>query len=834
MNNQVSISSDEDGAILLQQALEHHRAGGLQQAENLYRRVLKIYPHHPDANHNLGVLAVQVNQPKAALLFFKNALDNAPDHPQFWLSYLDVLIKTGQKVAALDIASKPPEFGNNARAYYNFGVSLQELLKINEAAASYRRSLMIDDCFAQAHANLGNVQNSLGNFDEAIKSYQRALELEPNLVEIHNSLGVVLQTIRHFGEAELSYKRALQINPNYVQALSNIGSVYCATGRIDHSIASYRRALEINPRHADTHNNLGFALLTNGMLESAIASFRNAILIQPNFALAYANMGNAFKQLRLFESALESYRRALEIKPDDADIHNNMGNALQSLGLLQDAIVCYRRALAIKPDMAMVHNNLGVALQESGNLDSAVESYKQALEIKHDFAEVHGNLGNALKDMGRLDEAVVSYRNALKIKSDFTDVYSNLLLIINGLPNQAAEFLLAEARNFGEIVAANARPYVEWSNTPDLSRSLKIGLVSGDLRNHSVGYFIEGILAALTSRPSGRLNIFVYSTHFRSDELTERIKKCCNGWQSAVGLSDENLARQIRNDKIDILIDLSGHTAYNRLPMFAWKPAPVQVTWLGYFATTGVEAIDYLVADPWTIPEDEACHFTEHIWHLPETRLCFTAPEIRLNVSKLPALTNGYVTFGCFNNLIKMNNDVVLLWSQILNKVARSRLFLKAPQLRDANVRQKTIERFGEYGIGGERIILEGFSSRSEYLEAYHRVDISLDPFPFPGGTTSVEGLWMGVPVLTMAGKRFIPRQGFGFLMNAGLHDWVAVNNDDYVNRAVLHANDLLSLSTLRKQLRSQVLASPIFDSARFAGNFESAMVGMWEKWCNK
>ena len=347
-----------------------------------------------------------------------------------------------------------------------------------------------------------------------------------------------------------------------------------------------------------------------------------------------------------------------------------------------------------------------------------------------------------------------------------------------------------------------------------------------------MGYFIEGVLKSLTTQFAEQLEFYAYSWSPRTDTLTERIKACCQDWRTVVGQSDETLARQIHDDGIDILIDLSGHFDSNRLPMFAWKPAPVQVSWLGYFATTGVAAIDYLIADPWTLPETEEAYFTEKIWRLPETRLCFTPPDIDVEVSPLPALTNGYVTFGCFNSLAKMNDDIVSLWSRVLASVPDSQLFLKAKQLKDDSVRQNTIERFAAHGVDADRLILEGSESRARYLAAYHRVDIALDPFPYPGGTTSVESLWMGVPVLTLAGERFLSRQGVGIVMNAGLPEWIAADTDDYVSRAASHAGDLQRLAALRNKLRQQVLTSPIMDARRFAIHFEAVLRGMWRIWC--
>jgi protein O-GlcNAc transferase len=463
-----------------------------------------------------------------------------------------------------------------------------------------------------------------------------------------------------------------------------------------------------------------------------------------------------------------------------------------------------------------------------------VRSYCQALEINQDYQEAHFNLGSALQNLGQFDAAEESYRRALEINPDFGTAQSNLLFMHNYAASQEPQTLLAEARRFGKLAAKQARPFRAWRNAPEPDRCLRVGLVSGDLRNHPVGYFTEGVLASLSHQASGRLELFAYPSRLCADALAERIKASCRGWRSLVGVSDEMATQYIHEDSIDILIDLSGHTAHNRLPLFARKPAPVQASWLGYFATTGVAAVDYLIADPWTLPESEEANFTEEIWRLPETRLCFTPPTENVDVTPLCALSNGYVTFASFSNISKINDDVVALWARVLAAVPRSRLLLKAKQITELSVRHNLITQFAAHGIDAERLMLEGPVSRQEYFAAYQRVDIALDPFPYPGGTTTAEALWMGVPVLTLAGDRFLSRQGVGLLMNAGLPQWVAVSPDDYVARAASHAKDLNGLAELRAGLRKQALESPIFDTRRFAHHFEVALREMWRRWCRQ
>ncbi len=816
---------------VVQQLVTLFNTGQYVELESQARLLVEQYPLSGFAWKVLGI-SLKI-QGKEGLLALQKAADLLPGDVEAHINLgiaLNDLGRLDDAVASFRRALKiKPKF---AEAHSNLGNALSNLRRMDDAVASYRRALEIKPDNAEVLNNLGNAQSDLGRLADAAVSYRRALEIKPDYAEAHNNLGITLKNLGRLEDAVASYRRAVEIKPDYANAHNNLGVALNGLGHLDDAVASYRRALEIKPDYAEAHSNLGIALINLGRLDDAVASCRRALEIKPDYAEAYNNLGVALNNLGHPEDAEASCRRALEIKPDYAEAHSNLGNALKNLGRFDEAVASYRRALEIKPDHAETHSYLGIALKRLGRLDEALASYRRALEIKPDYAEAHINLGNALQDLGHLDDAVASFRRALEIKPDYTEAYNSLLFASNYLPDQPAEMLLTASQNYGELVARKARPYGDWHNVPDAGRSLRVGWVSGDLSNHPVGYFVESLLATLATDAAGRIELFAYPSHFKTDALTERIKACCHGWHSAVGLSDERLAGRIREDGIDILIDLSGHTAHNRLPLFAWRPAPVQVTWLGYFATTGVAEIDYLIADPWTLPEREEIHFTEKIWRLPETRLCFTPPNVDVPVSPPPALTNGHITFGCFNNLTKMNDAVVTLWARVLQSVTGSRLFLKAKQLGEASVRQSVLDRFAAHGIEGERLILEGASPRAEYLAAYSRVDVALDPFPFTGGTTSAESLWMGVPVLTLAGDRFVSRQGVGLMMNACLPEWIAADADDYVARAVSHAGDLQRLSMLRDGLRQQVLASPIFDAKRFAQYFETALRGMWAQWC--
>jgi predicted O-linked N-acetylglucosamine transferase (SPINDLY family) len=343
-----------------------------------------------------------------------------------------------------------------------------------------------------------------------------------------------------------------------------------------------------------------------------------------------------------------------------------------------------------------------------------------------------------------------------------------------------------------------------------------------------VGFFLEGLLAHIDP---ARIELIAYPTHHREDELTARIRPYFSAWQPLFGINDRDAARLIHAGSVHILIDLSGHTGHNRLPMFAWKPAPVQASWLGYFTTTGVAEIDYFLADEVGVPREQQAQFTESVWYLPDTRLSFTAPGFDLPVTPLPALTSGMITFGCFQNLTKLGNDVLELWAKILDALPDARLRIQYKQLNQPAPAEQLLHRFQRYGIARDRLMLHGPTKRAAYLAAHSEVDIILDTFPYTGGTTTCEGLWMGVPTLTLAGKSLLARQGASLLTAAGLEQWIANSKEEYVAKAIALASDHAGLAALRSVLREQVLASPLFDAPRFARNFEDALWGMWARY---
>jgi predicted O-linked N-acetylglucosamine transferase (SPINDLY family) len=486
----------------------------------------------------------------------------------------------------------------------------------------------------------------------------------------------------------------------------------------------------------------------------------------------------------------------------------------------------------IKPDYAEAYNNLGNSLRDQGKLDEAIACYRQALLIKPDYAEAYNNLGNSLRDQGKLDEAIACYRQALSIQSDSATTattYSNLLLTMQYMSTVTPAEVFSEHQRYAERyetpLKANWLPHPN-SRVPD--RRLRIGYVSGDFRNHAVTFFIEPILA---SHDKSQVEIYCYYNHTRHDSHTERIAAYADHWLVCSWMSDEALADRIRADGIDILVDLSGHTAYNRLPMFARKPAPLQATWIGYAGSTGITAMDYRITkagmDPPGLTER---YHSETLLRLPDTGVAYRPADDCPLVNPLPALTSGEFVFASLNNPIKTNPSVVELWARILNALPHARLMLGS--MTDSGTRQRVIDQFGQAGVATDRLILQPRMSLNDYLALHHKIDLALDPFPYNGGTTTMHALWMGVPVITLAGEHTVSRCAVSLLSRVGLDEFITHNEEDYFQLAVRMAQDLPGLDRIRQFLRERMSTSN-HGPQTVTRHLETAYRDIWRKWCD-
>lgn len=603
---------------------------------------------------------------------------------------------------------------------------------------------------------------------------------------------VNLYQSRRLTEATTLAEQLTRQFPDHPFAWKALGAMLRELGRIGESAHALRMAARLAD-DAESHNNLGLVLQDAGELGQAEASY------------------------------LEALRR----RPDLVEAHANLGRLYHATGRFADAETRLRAALRIQPRLAEAHNTLAALYKDCGRLAEAEQSARAAIACRPNYAEAYACLGAVLVAVGRLQDGEANLSQALQLRPDFLDAYSALLYVRHFRADWSLQAALDAARGYGKLASERAREPYTTRHAPAAPARLRVGLISGDLRDHPVGHFLEGLL---THVDGAVLEIFAYPTNRAGDALTARLRERCAQWSPIHGLGDADAARRIHDDGVHVLIDLAGHTAHNRLPVLAYRPAPVQVTWLGYFATTGVAEIDFLLADPVSVPPAHYAHFTETIWTLPDSRLCFTPPTAAVEVAPLPALARGLVTFGSFQNFTKINDTVLALWGRVLAALPDARLRVQNKPLADATVRSGFIARLQRAGIDAARVSLHGPQPRDAYLSAHAEVDLILDTFPFPGGTTTCEALWAGVPTLTLAGDRLIGLQGASLLTAAGLSDWIACDPAQFVERAVGKAGDPAGLSTLRQELRPRLLASPLCDAARFARNFEAALRAMWRQ----
>lgn len=711
------------------------------------------------------------------------------------------------------------------------------------------------------HARL---HHEAGRLAEAEAICQQILRQVPAEAEALHRLGLIAHQRRDHALAVELIGRALAARPAYPEALNNLGLIQQALGDIEAAVASHGRAVALKPDYALGHYNLGNALGRLGEWSGASESYRRAIALEPGFADAYANLGGALSQVEEWEGALSAFREALRLKPDAVPALVNLANLLRRRGRLDEALAAAERAAALDPQAGSVQHALGLALAAAGRPAEAAEAlrravaldpgdwqalvdlgqalrragafeesasrFRQAIASKPDLAAGHNGLAMVRVLQGRIEEAIESYNQAIELNPADTGYLSNLLLCLQYRAGvDRAELASAHAgweRRHGRRLRVQARPP---ANDRDPERRLRVGLLSGDFVRHPVGYFVTPLLAA---RDRAAVEIVCYSNRNEADDLTRQIEGLADRWILSHDADHRRLAEMIREDRIDILIDLSGHTGHNRLPVFARKPAPVQMTWAGYVGTTGLAAIDYLIADRFHCPPEEPYPGPERVIRLPDGYVCYAPPAYSPPVAPLPSRARGYLTFASFSNLAKLNQQTLGAWARVLSQVPGSRLLIQTFALKDAATRDAFAGRCAAAGIAADRLELRGPTPHDELLRAYHEVDIALDPFPYSGGLTTCETLWMGVPVVTFPGATFAGRHSTSHLNNVGLAELVASDLGDCIGRVVALAGDGARLEGLRQGLRARMAASPLCNAPRFARAFERALREAWRDWC--
>jgi predicted O-linked N-acetylglucosamine transferase (SPINDLY family) len=603
-------------------------------------------------------------------------------------------------------------------------------------------------------------------------------------------------------------------------------------GRLAEAEQIYREVLLAYPGHVFALHNLGLIALQTGRLDIAEQYITRSIQLDPSKAEFHSNLASVFNSQHQPSSAADAANRAIAINPKSVMSHFNLALALEMLEQSEKAIDAYRAALVLDPDNVVVLNNLGGQLRAGGQIEQAAECYRRAISISPGFAGAHLNLALVLKDQNRIVDAIASMRQAVKLAPTDAALHSNLLLLLHCHPQLTCRQLfdehLAWAQKHAEPLAAQIRPHTN-QRAPD--RRLRIGYVSSDFKRHPVAFFVEPVLRA---HNRSQFEIFCYASIASPDDVTRRLAALPLEWRDVTQLDDRRVAEEIRADQIDILIDLSGHTALNRLLVFAQRPAPIQATWIGYPNTTGLSSMDYWITDRYLHPpgQTEKSHI-EALLVLPETFALYQPPDEAPSVQKTRASASGAITFGCFNSIAKLSMLVIELWSRVLKSVPRSRLHLKDAALQDASVRRGLAGQFQAFGITDDRLQFSGWEPLAGYLDAYREIDILLDPFPFTGHTTSLHGIWMGVPLITLAGDSHIFRRGVSILENLQLRELIATSPDHYVEIAVNLAADAPRLRALHAGLRQRLAESPLMDAPRFMQHFEAALRSAWASYCS-
>ena len=822
---------------MMQQAVSHHQARRLSEAETLYRGILQEHPDHPGALHMLGILAMELGQPALAVQLLRKVVSLVPRRAEAHNDLGSALGSTGQLDQAIEVCREALRLNPAlAEAHNNLGVFLREAGELEGALSACSKAVRLSPAYADAHDNLGNVLVDLGRYQEAADAYRQAIRLSPSKAEAHVHLGFALVGMKQYEQAITACRQAIALDPANASAYLCLGNIFQAQSRFADAIAAYRQSLDRDPEDSTTHNNLGVSLLASGEAEESLAAHRRALQLAPRSAEAHCNIGVALQALHRHSDAIEHYREALRANPSFASAQNNLGNTLLELGRIEEALSALRRAIELEADAPAPHYNLSRALKVSGSWDEAMAECDEAIRLEPGYAKAYNHLGNCYKDQGRLDQAIQCYQKAVEFDPDAPWFHSNLLYALCFHPDYDAERLRIEHAAWDRLYAQPLKNgNSEFRNERSPSRRIRIGYVSPDFCAHVVGL---NILPLLREHSAAEVETYCYANVQHPDEVTGVLQGLCNHWRDIFGVRDEKVAEMIRADEIDILVDLSLHMGGGRLLVFARKPAPVQVTFAGYPGSTGLEAMDYRLTDPYLDPPGlHDAHYQEKSLRLGHSFWCYDSEAMSLGmetpppVAPLPAMETGILTFGSLNNFCKTNSRVFQLWAQVLRSVEKSRLILRCGE---GSHRKEVLAQFDAAGVAPDRIEFVPRCSREEYLHYFDLIDIGLDTFPYNGHTTSLDSLWMGVPVVTLVGETVVGRAGLSQSSNLGLTQLIARTPEQFVQIAVGLSLDLEGLAALRRDLRTLMQNSPLTDAVPFAREVEAAYRQMWRDFCRR
>jgi protein O-GlcNAc transferase len=716
-------------------------------------------------------------------------------------------------------------------------IDLHKAGRLAEARALYEQLLAREPHHPDALYYLGILRSQLGDQTAAVEMLRRAIALRPTVARYHNDLANALKAAGQHEQAILTYRRAIELDPCNAFAFANLGSLCLQMQSLDEAIFNYRAAIELIRRQslvkpdrnlARMLNDLAVALAQGGWLDESLAELNAAIAADPDYPDVYNNLGSVFSQQGRLTDAIGAFDEAIRRNPRFHEPYNNLGISLTRLGRGEEAVAAYRKAIDLSAQNAKAHINLAQTLIGLGELDQAIEMSKKAIELAPNSSAAYQALASALREAARLDESLLAFDRAIELDPADASALSGRIFVRHFHSGSDSSALLRDHRLWNERHAQPLqKQIIAHTNIPIPDRPLRIGYVSPDFTNHVLAFLI---LPLFEHHDRSQFQLHFYSDVASPTPVTERFKNCGGKWTPIVGLSHDQVAKMIRQDQIDILVDLTMHMRDNRLLVFARKPAPVQATWIAYPGSTGLSAIDYRFTDPHLDPPGRFDDlYSEKSVRLPDTFWCYDPMTDSPAVNDLPAAANGYITFGCLNNFCKLNAATLQLWAKLLHAVPNSRLLLLSPTGSSRQWVERILE---ECAIPPNRIEHVSRRPRPQYLELFHRIDISLDTLPYNGHTTSLDSLWMGVPVITMEGETVVGRAGVSELTNLGLVEFIARDAEEYIKCARTLALDSPKLKELRLTLRSKMRQSPLMDGQRFARNFETAYRQIWRRWC--
>jgi predicted O-linked N-acetylglucosamine transferase (SPINDLY family) len=766
------------------EAVACHQSGNIARAESLYRSVIRRESGHAPAHHHLGVLLRQNGRYQEALSHLKIALESVPAMRQHWLSYIVTLGEAGLPDAGAQVLAQARSFGLTGTDVDQAEKRLRELAGLSRDN-KHPLPLVTD-------IRLMNELADRGEYEKLKRLSQKTTQNYPAFTFAWKMLGFSLHRLGELAGALAAYQKADDIQPGDTETISSIATVMQLLGRLDEAELTYRRAIEIAPRNALTHFNLGTALAMLG------------------------------RQI----DALTAYLKAAKLEPGNAKVYYNIGNLLRDAGDIPETMQSQVIQLTQRPARD-AKAGAGIANYKKVGQSLAELAYRRALQINPDYPECLNNLGFLLTCRGRIAEAELALCNALKLDPGYRVAYSNYLYLLNYHPDKTAEEIYSAYaeydRRFGRPLGLLSQAY---DNLRDMNRRLRVAYVSADFNLHSMSRFFEPLLA---HHDKDKFEIYAYAEMTRpEDAMTGKYRGYVDHWRMTRGLPADKIATQIRQDAIDILVDLAGHSAGNRLDVFALKPAPVSVSWLGFGYTTGLTAIDYFLTDTHVVPAASDSLFSEKPWRMAYPFAVYRASADMGPVSLLPAVSSGRITFGTLTRAVRINQRCIRTWAAILRAIPNSRLVIDSRDFREPAMCVETKERFGAQGISTDRLQL-GFHSPP--WEVLRNIDIGLDCFPHNSGTTLYETLYMGIPYITLSDRPSVGRLGGSILKAIGHEEWIAESEAEYIDKATHLASDMENLAKLRADLRETMEQSSLMDEPRFARKVEQAYTEMFACW---